>query len=491
MKKYVIILSVLLLSTLLYLESCRGKKEEKTYHPIRSSQFASDKSAEPLFVKNQLIVFYKNPPTAAAVNAIKRGLIAMGIKDSVTIRRCNSCSTYAELWTADSIHTGISTEGVVAGSGGGGSHGVGEDSIASYSLNFIMKPPVEQKGMQSSKEILSQSRGDNAYPNGTGKDTILVAVLDTGIDTLQVVHPAYLWTNKNEKNNASDPDGNCYPGDRKGWNFVTNSPDIREDHTSLHGSLVSKYIIDAVQAQSKNFIQVMALKTHDSSGYGDLFSSICALHYAIDKGANIINASWGFYYYEKDPHPYLSELITKKLADKGILFITAAGNKMDDADTYAKDLYQQLYGEAIPDTLLRNLAFHNFYPACLSDSSNNVVTITTNDSGNVSPTQNFNSTFVNSGVLADTVFPGSMKFKLPFPRASGYISGSSFATAIFTGRLAASFPKANYTPGIKKSRVLQWLEQHAAANTIPLEIVNEPVLESRKRIDRGRYIRKI
>lgn len=489
MKKLFIVLTVLIVGALLFLQSC--KKKDKTYYPIRSTKFASDEAAEPLFRKDQIIVFYKDGPTTERINAIKQRLASQGINDSINIRQCNSCGTYAELWTAEGIHTTIHTEGIVGGSGGGGSKAVGEDSIASYSLNFIMKPPVEQKEMQSAKEILAQARGDNEQPTGAGKDTIVVAVLDTGIDTVNVVNPIYLWKNKKETSTVADTDGNCYAGDRSGWNFVNSSPDINDDHANLHGSLVCKYIIDAYQAQSKNFIQIMPLKTHDNTGYGDLFNSICALHYAIDKGANIINASWGFYYYEQDPHPYLSELITKQLADKGIVFIAAAGNKIDDADAYAKTLYQQVHGESIPDTLLRNLSFHNFYPACLSDSSNNVITVTTNDKSNVSPTQNFNSAFVNSGVMADTVYPGAMKFRLPFQRATGYISGSSFATAIFTGRVAANFPKASYQSGIKKTTLLKWLEDNAAINALPFQMINEPVLESRKRIDRGRYIMKI
>ena len=105
---------------------------------------------------------------------------------------------------------------------------------------------------------------------------------------------------------------------------------------SLHGTLVSQYIINEFATSQNKAVELMALKTHDKDGRGDLFSSICAIHYAMEKGAQIINASWGFYYYEDGPHPYLNNLITNVLREKGILFVAAAGNKIDDQDVFAR-----------------------------------------------------------------------------------------------------------------------------------------------------------
>lgn len=489
MKRNLVTFLALLFIVIVVLESCRRRKEPRTFVPVTSASFADDRLAEPLFRKDQLLVFFKEAPAPDRINRLIEALRKKGISpDSIKVQRCHSCGGYAELWRAPGIHNVVHGEGVYAGTGGGGSKGVGEDSIASYSLNFLVKPPIDQRDMQSDKEILSQSRRDVGVDIGSDRDTILVAVLDTGIDTTMLVDPRFLWTNKEERSGAGDGDGNCYPGDRKGWNFVTNSPDITEDHPNLHGTLVSKYIINGMMNNPRNLVQIMALKTHDNTGYGDLFNTICALHYAIDQDADIINASWGFYFYEEDPHPYLSHLITKVMKEKGILFVTAAGNKMEDADTYAKDLYFQTHNTHIPDSLLRNLSFHRFYPAALSNSDNNVLAVTTNDKENVSPTQNYYSEFVNIGVMADTVAPAFMKFRLPFKNATGFISGSSFATAILTGAIASHVPADQFTPGIKKASVLQWLETNSASSAIPVAVVRGPVLESRKRIELGRYL---
>ena len=488
MKRSLLTFLVLVLFLIVILESCRRRKEDHVFVPVTSQSFAKDRLATPLFRQDQILIFFKEGPNADHVNRLRQTLRSNGITDSISVRRCNSCGGYAELWSAPGIHNMISGEGVYAGTGGGGTKGVGEDSVASYSLNFLIRPPVDRRGLQSGKDILSQSGRDFPIDIGPDSDTVLVAVLDTGIDTTRLVDPRVLWTNPGETSGTADGDGNCYPGDRKGWNFLDNSPDIREDHPNLHGTLVTKYIVNAMLNDPRNFVQIMPLKTHDSTGYGDLFSTVCALHYAIDKGADIVNASWGFYFYENDPHPYLSNLITNVMQEKGVLFVTAAGNRMEDADAYAKQLYLQTHGTNIPDSLLRNLSFHRFYPAALSNSENNVLAVTTNDKENVSPTQNYYSEYVNIGVMADTVEPTFMKFRLPFPNATGYISGSSFATAILTGAVAAHVPANQFTAGIEKAAVLQWLETSSTANAIPVAVSRGPALESRKRIELGRYL---
>jgi cell wall-associated protease len=63
---------------------------------------------------------------------------------------------------------------------------------------------------------------DKAYEllKGRKGDTVVVAVIDSGIDTLQEDLKPILWTNKKEKQgNKVDDDGNGYTDDYYGWNF--------------------------------------------------------------------------------------------------------------------------------------------------------------------------------------------------------------------------------------------------------------------------------
>lgn len=63
---------------------------------------------------------------------------------------------------------------------------------------------------------------DKAYLFLKGKKskTVLVATIDSGIDTLQKDLQGVLWINPNEKNNGKDNDNNGYIGDIHGWNFL-------------------------------------------------------------------------------------------------------------------------------------------------------------------------------------------------------------------------------------------------------------------------------
>jgi hypothetical protein len=170
-----------------------------------------------------------------------------------------------------------------------------------------------------------------------------------------------------------------------------------------------------------------------------------------------VNASWGFYNYGDNPVPYLDSLVTQVLPQHGILFITAAGNKVEANDNYARSLYRAMHsGFSISDAGLRNLQIHNFYPAMFSRAGNNVITTTTTDGMRVSPTQNFSSLYVDLGVRADRITATTMKFRVPFEMrgVEQFISGSSFATAIATGKIGVGLKTEWYTPGITKDRVL-------------------------------------
>jgi hypothetical protein len=364
----------------------------------------------------------------------------------------------------------------------GGSKGVGEDSLAKYSLNYLQRLPTDNLPGRREYKIRQQP----GPIDGTGKDTILIAVLDTGVDTTQIVSGTYLWRNKKERSlPGGDHDSNCYEDDISGWNFIDANNDILDNNNNLHGTLVSNYIINEFRSSPNNVVQIMALKTHDQTGSGDLFSSICAIHYAVDNGANIINASWGFYYYQDGPHPYLDSLITTGLNQKGILFVTASGNKIDAIDQNAQAMYQSEHGIAMPDSLLRNLEFHNFYPACLSRPDNNVVTVTTTDGSKISATQNYASRYVDVAVKADTVDASGMRFELTFSSSPLYISGSSFATAIAAGKIGAWTPVSAYVTNIDKEAILSAMTSGGS----PV-IATSSALESQERIAKGRYMKR-
>src|SRR5690606_9763721 len=180
------LLGYLVMVIFVSVQSCTCSKTEKPFKAIRSDEFQNDESKQHRYVLNEIIVTYKGTPGPEQVKRIKALVADAGIDTSaLTIRKCNSCSSYMELWHADNIHSVIHGETIRGGTVSGGSKGVGEDSLAQYSLNFLQHLPVEQ--LPSRREY-KPGQGDNPIP-GSGRDTVLIAVLDTGIDTLGIVPP--------------------------------------------------------------------------------------------------------------------------------------------------------------------------------------------------------------------------------------------------------------------------------------------------------------
>ena len=101
-----------------------------------------------------------------------------------------------------------------------------------------------------------------------------------------------------------------------------------------------------------------------------------------------------------------------------------------------------------------------------------MVTVTTANKQRVSPSQNYSNEYVDMGAVPDDIT--GMRFKVPFafePGAAGpatTISGSSFATAIVTGRIGAFLRNTSYISNIDKSVVLDQMEGVGLTTKAPI-----------------------
>ncbi len=488
MRRAIITILILVIALLIWY-FCKPEKDKNRgkFDPVRIKESPEDPTDSLRYRFDQILVRFKENATPAQREEHRTRLLQYLSNNGIqvnpdSIRRCSSCTdSYMELWNANGIHTTIHGEGLRAGVGGP-SNPVGEDSVAKYSLNLLQKLPIDR--LNRAYEV-SKS---NAQA-GNFADTVTIAVLDTGIDTTRAVSSRFLWTNALEANGkeSADEDGNCYQNDIHGWNFVDGNADFQDNDPALHGSIVTQFIVNEFANSQQNVVQIMALKTHDADGTGDLFSSICAMQYALNKGVNIINASWGFYYYQDNPHPFMENFIKKELQPRGILFVTAAGNSIPELDANAQAEYFKQHGDSLPDALLRNLEIHNFYPACFGAPNSNIIVATTTDGKRVSPTQNYSSKYVDLGVVADSVTDDQMTFQFPFPGFDYYVSGSSYATAIVTGKIGAFLPKREYVSGITKEAVIKQLEGLGGNNGYPVIILTSKELDQQKLVNHGKY----
>jgi len=170
-----------------------------------------------------------------------------------------------------------------------------------------------------------------AWDMEKGKQDILVAIIDTGIDYNHPDLKDNIWRNPGEiPGNNRDDDNNGFVDDVYGWDFANNDADPFDDN--LHGTHVAG-TIGAVGNNNRGVVGVnwrvslMALKFLTTDGSGSTSDAIKAITYGAKMGVQIMNNSWGgggFSQALKDAIVFAR--------DRGVLFVAAAGNESRDTD---------------------------------------------------------------------------------------------------------------------------------------------------------------
>ena len=149
---------------------------------------------------------------------------------------------------------------------------------------------------------------EKAWELSTGHPSIIVAVLDEGID---ISHPdlkASMWVNENEIwKSREDNDGNGYAGDIHGFNFVSNNGVITIDsvYDTGHGSHVAGVIaaandngigISSIAGGRGSLpgVKIMSCQIFSGQYAGTVLEEVRAIKYAADNGAVILQCSWGY-----------------------------------------------------------------------------------------------------------------------------------------------------------------------------------------------------
>ena len=149
---------------------------------------------------------------------------------------------------------------------------------------------------------------EKAWELTTGDPSIIVAVLDEGVD---VAHPdlkASMWVNEGEIwKSHEDNDGNGYAGDVHGYNFVGKHGVISVDsrYDTGHGSHVAGVIaasnnnglgISSIAGGngSEPGVKIMSCQIFSGMYAGTVLEEVRAIKYAADNGAVILQCSWGY-----------------------------------------------------------------------------------------------------------------------------------------------------------------------------------------------------
>lgn len=139
------------------------------------------------------------------------------------------------------------------------------------------------------------------------KDTVTIAIIDTGLQMNHEDIVEHLWVNTAEvSGNGIDDDGNGYIDDIHGYNFAEDIPDTGHQTGTNpfgagHGTPVTGLAAAiggngvGVTGIMKSNVKVMPLVVFDRNGGVGSVTVEEALRYAVDNGAKVINLSLGVY----------------------------------------------------------------------------------------------------------------------------------------------------------------------------------------------------
>lgn len=183
------------------------------------------------------------------------------------------------------------------------------DPYLGYQWSLVNDGSLNNPQLQKAKFIPGADVAvKDAWKLTTGDPSIIVAVLDEGVDVDHEDLQGSMWVNEGEVwGSHEDGDGNGYAGDVHGYNFV-------EDHGVIavgslydtgHGSHVAG-VIAATNNNGKGIssiaggngslpgVKIMSCQIFSGAYAGTVLEEVRAIKYAADNGAVVLQCSWGY-----------------------------------------------------------------------------------------------------------------------------------------------------------------------------------------------------
>ncbi len=206
-----------------------------------------------------------------------------------------------------------------------------------YLLYADVTNPNDPRFLSNELYGLTKIGAPAAWDSTQGSATVVVGVIDEGIDRVHQDLQANIWVNPGETaGNGIDDDANGFIDDINGYNFITNTGNITADFHGTHvGGTVGAVGNNGIGVVGVNWnVRLMSLKFLGGAGGGGTSDAIRACNYAKQmrdlwvssggtKGANVrvLNNSYGGGSFSQ---AFLDAI--QGLNQSAILFVASAGN---------------------------------------------------------------------------------------------------------------------------------------------------------------------
>jgi subtilisin family serine protease len=348
-----------------------------------------------------------------------------------------------------------------------GSGGIIAAVDRNYNLNFgpfgpvppLNIPPFYYNEEVTDDTLPAVKRSIPVGAVGNDAKTVIAAIIDSGVDylhngiksrTVGAAPQSVLWYNAQEGRvtldgaippmafNGADEDrqNNCLVDDVIGFDYY--DTDVQPMDLNGHGTHIGDIVASATDMPGA----VPSLMSLKIGGYPDgstdfevdLFAALCALEYAIENGAQVINMSWGFYAENGNVH---LDMMIDSAVKQNILMVASVGNDgiSIDSCTHWPSNYSTIYKDHVIS--VGALAQIN----SLTDPIPNPFT---------------RAGFSNYGSKVDIYAPGTniLAAKAGSPNATHPLNGTSMAAGVISRQLVIELAKGE-RPEDVKGNILQ------------------------------------
>ena len=200
-----------------------------------------------------------------------------------------------------------------------------DDSYFGYQWNLVNDGSLNPADLEQKKFVQGADVAvEKAWELTTGDPSIIVAVLDEGIDVDHEDLKGSMWVNEGETwGSHEDGDGNGYAGDIHGYNFVEDHGVIAVEslYDTGHGSHVAGVIaatnnnslgISSIAGGNGSLpgVKIMSCQIFSGAYAGTVLEEVRAIKYAADNGAVVLQCSWGYISGAANPYEWTPQYST-------------------------------------------------------------------------------------------------------------------------------------------------------------------------------------